>query len=70
MIVKSVNIDRVNEADNTYWRMMFPKTKAQREVRWRVVLSVWLQIMQELVGIGVITVYGRSFLIKFSYFAD
>jgi MFS family permease len=28
-----------------------------RKLRWRVFLAVWLQIMQELVGIGVVTVY-------------
>ncbi|KAK3173793.1 hypothetical protein OEA41_007125 [Lepraria neglecta] len=42
---------------NHYWAMLFPKDKYARQLRWRVVLAVWLQIMQELVGIGVITVY-------------
>ncbi|KAH7925932.1 hypothetical protein BV22DRAFT_1033432 [Leucogyrophana mollusca] len=56
-IVRSVMHDRQNAKDNRYFSMIFAKTKTQRELRWRVVLSVWLQIMQELVGIGVITVY-------------
>ncbi|EGN99600.1 hypothetical protein SERLA73DRAFT_72404 [Serpula lacrymans var. lacrymans S7.3] len=57
LIVRSVMHDRQNAHDNHYTSMIFAKTKTQRELRWRVVLSVWLQIMQELVGIGVITVY-------------
>ena len=46
-----------NSSDNHYWTMMFPKDKKGRQLRWRMTLAVWLQIMQELVGIGVITVY-------------
>ncbi|KAG1761441.1 general substrate transporter [Suillus occidentalis] len=56
-IVRSVMHDQQHADNNSYLRMLFPRTKSQRELRWRVVLSVWLQIMQELVGIGVITVY-------------
>lgn len=61
-IVRSVVHDRVHEEDNHYTSMIFAKTKTQKELRWRVVLSVWLQIMQELVGIGVVTVYGERIL--------
>ena len=61
-IVRSVVRDRAHEADNHYTTMIFAKTKTQRELRWRVILSVWLQIMQELVGIGVVTVYGELVL--------
>lgn len=60
-IVRSVMHDQQHADNNSYLRMLFPRTKSQRELRWRVVLSVWLQIMQELVGIGVITVYGKAF---------
>ena len=42
---------------NHYGAMIFPKDKYSRQLRWRTILAVWLQIMQELVGIGVITVY-------------
>lgn len=59
-IVRSVNSDKAREDDNHYLSMIFAKNKTQKELRWRVVLSVWLQIMQELVGIGVITVYGAA----------
>ncbi|KAG2037042.1 hypothetical protein BDR03DRAFT_864791 [Suillus americanus] len=54
-IVRSVMHDQQHAENNSYLRMLFPRTKSQRELRRRVVLSVWLQIMQELVGIGVIT---------------
>ncbi|KAG1813792.1 hypothetical protein EV424DRAFT_1415628 [Suillus variegatus] len=56
-IVQNVIHDHQHAENNSYIRMLFPRTKSQRELRRRVVLSVWLQIMQELVGIGVITVY-------------
>ncbi|KAI9728317.1 MAG: hypothetical protein M1834_007721 [Cirrosporium novae-zelandiae] len=42
---------------NHYGAMLFPKDEYSRQLRWRTVLAVWLQIMQELVGIGVVTVY-------------
>ncbi|KZP06847.1 hypothetical protein FIBSPDRAFT_763696 [Athelia psychrophila] len=66
-IVNNINADRTAEMENnSYWRMMFPKMverdKGQRELRKRVVLSVWLQIMQELTGIGVVTVYAVSIM--------
>ncbi|KAG1799908.1 uncharacterized protein HD556DRAFT_1230903 [Suillus plorans] len=54
-IVQNVIHDHQHAENNSYIRMLFPRTKSQRELRRRVVLSVWLQIMQELVGIGVIT---------------
>jgi len=59
-IVRSMMHDQQHAENNSYLRMLFPRTKSQRELQWRVVLSVWLQIMQELVGIGVITVYGKA----------
>ncbi|KII91995.1 hypothetical protein PLICRDRAFT_102899 [Plicaturopsis crispa FD-325 SS-3] len=68
-IVASVARDRKNAADNRYLTMIFAKTPAQRQLRRRVVLSVWLQIMQELVGIGVITVYAVD-LIKGAGYAQ
>lgn len=42
---------------NQYVSMIFPHDQYTRSLRWRVFLAVWLQIMQELVGIGVVTVY-------------
>lgn len=56
-IKKVVKYEIDTSSANHYWAMIFPKDKYARQLRWRVVLAVWLQIMQELVGIGVITVY-------------
>lgn len=56
-IKKVVKFELETSSTNHYWAMLFPKDKYARQLRWRVVLAVWLQIMQELVGIGVITVY-------------
>ena len=56
-IKKVVKFELETSTANHYWAMLFPKDKYARGLRWRVFLAVWLQIMQELVGIGVITVY-------------
>ena len=56
-IKKVVKFELETSTANHYWAMLFPKDKYARQLRWRVVLAVWLQIMQELVGIGVVTVY-------------
>ena len=56
-IQKVVRFELETSTSNHYWAMIWPKDKYSRQLRWRVVLAVWLQIMQELVGIGVITVY-------------
>ena len=56
-IKKVVKYELETSSSNHYAAMLFPKDKYSRQLRWRVVLAVWLQIMQELVGIGVITVY-------------
>ncbi|KAI9682145.1 MAG: hypothetical protein M1817_000199 [Caeruleum heppii] len=56
-IKKVVKFELETSSVNHYAAMIFPRDKYSRQLRWRVVLAVWLQIMQELVGIGVITVY-------------
>ncbi|KAL4942310.1 hypothetical protein BDV06DRAFT_211969 [Aspergillus oleicola] len=56
-IIENVQYERKVASANQYTAMIFPKDKYSRGLRWRVFLAVWLQIMQELVGIGVITVY-------------
>ncbi|KAL8822998.1 MAG: hypothetical protein Q9191_006279 [Dirinaria sp. TL-2023a] len=56
-IKKVVKYELETSGSNHYVAMLFPKDKYSRQLRWRVFLAVWLQIMQELVGIGVITVY-------------
>ena len=59
-IKKVVKYELETSSVNHYWAMLFPKDKYARQLRFRVFLAVWLQIMQELVGIGVITVYAIS----------
>ena len=56
-IKKVVKYEIEMSSANHYWAMIFPKDRYARRLRWRAILAVWLQIMQELVGIGVITVY-------------
>ena len=56
-IKKVVKFELDTSTANHYAAMLFPKDKYGKQLRWRVFLAVWLQIMQELVGIGVITVY-------------
>ncbi|KAI9821106.1 MAG: hypothetical protein M1827_003840 [Pycnora praestabilis] len=56
-IKKVVKHELETSSANHYAAMLFPKDTYGYKLRWRVVLAVWLQIMQELVGIGVITVY-------------
>ncbi|KAL9576336.1 MAG: hypothetical protein Q9212_007186, partial [Teloschistes hypoglaucus] len=56
-IKKVVKYELETSGANHYAAMLFPKDKYSKQLRWRVFLAVWLQIMQELVGIGVITVY-------------
>ncbi|KAL9615365.1 MAG: hypothetical protein Q9167_000193 [Letrouitia subvulpina] len=56
-IKKVVKYELETSGANHYAAMLWPKDKYSRQLRWRVFLAVWLQIMQELVGIGVITVY-------------
>ena len=56
-IKKVVKFELETSTANHYAAMLFPKDKYGKQLRWRVFLAVWLQIMQELVGIGVVTVY-------------
>ena len=56
-IKRVVKFELETSTANHYSSMLFPKDRYAKQLRWRVVLAVWLQIMQELVGIGVITVY-------------
>lgn len=59
MVEIEVEVDR-EDGKGTRIEVRRQRDKGQRELRKRVVLSVWLQIMQELTGIGVVTVYGTS----------
>ncbi|KAJ6156648.1 hypothetical protein N7497_005533 [Penicillium chrysogenum] len=56
-IIQTVQYEMKVSSANQYLAMIFPKDEYTRKLRWRVFLAVWLQIMQQLVGIGVVTVY-------------
>lgn len=56
-IMQAVQYELKVSSANQYLAMVFPRDKYTRTLRWRVFLAVWLQITQELVGIGVVTVY-------------
>lgn len=58
MVEVEVQVPR-EDGKGTRTEVRRQRDKGQRELRKRVVLSVWLQIMQELTGIGVVTVYGK-----------
>lgn len=55
-IKKIVKFELETSTSNHYYAMLFPKDKYSRQLRRRVILAVWLQVLQEAVGIGVITV--------------
>lgn len=56
-IEKVVKFELETSTNSHYAAMRFPKDRYSRQLRWRVFLALWLQVMQELVGISVITVY-------------
>lgn len=47
-IKKVVKYELETSGANHYAAMLWPKDKYSRQLRWRVFLAVWLQIMQEL----------------------
>lgn len=66
-IKKVVKFELETSTANHYWAMLFPKDKYSRGLRWRVFLAVWLQIMQELVGIGELS-FPTHFFLMFTAF--
>ncbi|KAA1123332.1 hypothetical protein PGTUg99_008442 [Puccinia graminis f. sp. tritici] len=59
-ILETVQEERKQEENGaiTYWSMLF--CDDPQHLRRRTWLIIWLQIMQELVGIGVVTVYAPT----------
>lgn len=57
-ILEAVEIERQHDDTTTYWTMLTKNDPLH--LRRRTWLIIWLQIMQELVGIGVITVYAPT----------
>ncbi|CDZ98692.1 general substrate transporter [Phaffia rhodozyma] len=57
-IMEVVEVERQSTHLNSYWAMFFGSDSYH--LKRRTWLIIWLQIMQELVGIGVITVYAPT----------
>lgn len=57
-LARVVDLEQKSAADHTYWQML--TKKESYNLRRRVWLVIWLQVMQELVGIGVVTVYAPT----------
>ncbi|MBW0523444.1 hypothetical protein O181_063159 [Austropuccinia psidii MF-1] len=59
-ILETVQVERQQEqlGGPTYWSMLFHDDS--KHLRRRTWLIIWLQILQELVGIGVVTVYAPT----------
>ncbi|KAG0151084.1 hypothetical protein CROQUDRAFT_37230 [Cronartium quercuum f. sp. fusiforme G11] len=64
-ILEAVELEREPEEKTTYWSMLFKNDPLH--LRRRTWLIIWLQIMQELVGIGVITVYAPTVFTQAGY---
>jgi hypothetical protein len=59
-IVNSCELERQNFKKQNYFHMLFDKGSGKLHTGRRVQLVVWLQIMQEWVGIAGVTVYAPT----------
>ncbi|TFY83473.1 hypothetical protein EWM64_g544 [Hericium alpestre] len=66
-IVGIVEIERLQSDQNSYWAMFFGTKGGELNIPRRVQLSVWLQIVQEWVGIAAITVYAPTIFAQAGY---
>ncbi|KAA1475741.1 general substrate transporter [Dentipellis sp. KUC8613] len=66
-IVGIVKLEEEAKNENTYWAMFFGTKGGKLNVPRRVQLSVWLQIVQEWVGIAAITVYAPTIFAEAGY---
>lgn len=60
-IIAVAKLERVRQVngEDSFWRMLLD-SGGKSHMRRRIILVVWLQILQELAGIGVITVYAPT----------
>lgn len=61
-ILETLRIEEKQGGEPSYWDMLFKYDKFN--IPRRVHLSIWLQIIQELTGIGVVT-YQKQIIINF-----
>ncbi|CCM00853.1 uncharacterized protein FIBRA_02896 [Fibroporia radiculosa] len=66
-IVVAVQLEKEHAAGNTYFAMLFGFHDSDLHVARRVQLSIWLQIVQEWVGIAAITVYAPTIFAEAGY---
>ena len=66
-IMEVVNLERKHAKMNSYWNMLWGIGSGELHLARRVQLSVWLQIVQEWVGIAAITVYAPTIFAQAGY---
>ncbi|EPQ55990.1 general substrate transporter [Gloeophyllum trabeum ATCC 11539] len=66
-IMEIVNLEKKHSKRNSYWAMFWGIDSGDLHVARRVQLSVWLQIVQEWVGIAAITVYAPTIFAEAGY---
>ncbi|KAI0027727.1 general substrate transporter [Vararia minispora EC-137] len=66
-IVAIVKLEKEHATRNSYWRMFWGTKGETLNVPRRIQLSVWLQIVQEWVGIAAITVYAPTIFAEAGY---
>ncbi|KAG6846512.1 hypothetical protein H0H93_013476, partial [Arthromyces matolae] len=66
-IVEAVDLERKHMDMNSYWNMFWGKGSGNLHIARRVQLSIWLQIIQEWVGIAAITVYAPTIFSEAGY---
>ncbi|KAL6303340.1 general substrate transporter [Sparassis latifolia] len=66
-IVGAVGLEKQNASRNSYISMFFGRNDGELHVARRVQLSIWLQIVQEWVGIAAITVYAPTIFAEAGY---
>ncbi|KDQ56003.1 hypothetical protein JAAARDRAFT_133067 [Jaapia argillacea MUCL 33604] len=68
-IVEVVALEKKHSNRNTYWSMFWGKGSGNLHIARRVQLNIWLQIVQEWVGIAAITVYAPTIFAEAGYSA-
>ncbi|KAH9886703.1 general substrate transporter [Cubamyces lactineus] len=66
-IVETVALEKEHASRNSYLSMFFGRNDGGLHVARRVQLSIWLQIVQEWVGIAAITVYAPTIFAEAGY---
>ncbi|KAF8064392.1 general substrate transporter [Lyophyllum atratum] len=68
-IIEAVKMEKKHSKMNSYWNMFWGIGSGDLHIARRVQLSIWLQIIQEWVGIAAITVYAPTIFAGAGYSA-